>query len=70
MYATFTFANLRCNYQSRLSGYILFPMLLLTTHFGGAWSHWGAKNAPYGTRLVAYTIAPAIILASVYARVR
>ena len=42
----------------------------LTVHMGGAWSDWVVSNTTYGTSVVVYTIAPIILLASVYARVR
>ncbi|KAF8894410.1 hypothetical protein BD779DRAFT_1668932 [Infundibulicybe gibba] len=54
----------------RASGYVLFPLLLLTAHLGGGWSHWGSKNTGFFIRLIAYTIAPAVVLLSVYTRVR
>jgi len=54
----------------RLSGYLLFSWLLVTVHMGGAWSDWVVSNTTYGTSVVVYTVAPIIVLASVYARVR
>jgi len=54
----------------RLSGYILFPLLLATVHLGGGWSRWGEKYSNWGFRIVAYTIAPLAILGSIYVRVR
>jgi len=45
-------------------------MLLLTAHFGGAWSNWGAKHGAYSVRLIAYTLAPAVLIGSIYARIR
>jgi len=54
----------------RLSGYILFPMLLLTVNLGGAWTSWGKTYSVYPVRLVAYTVAPAVILVSILVRMR
>jgi len=54
----------------RLSGYLLFPWLLVTVHLGGAWADWTTGNTTYGTSVVIYTILPIITLVSVYARVR
>jgi len=54
----------------RLSGYMLFPLLLLTAHLGGTWSLWSGSYISTGPRLVAYTIAPLIVFGSVYTRVR
>ncbi|EEB93168.1 hypothetical protein MPER_08220, partial [Moniliophthora perniciosa FA553] len=42
----------------RLSGYILFPMLLFTVNLGGAWSNWGQKNNVIFVRILAFVIAP------------
>jgi hypothetical protein len=54
----------------RLSGYVLLPWLLITVHLAGAWSEWMIDHTAFATSLVAYTIAPAIVLISVYARMR
>ncbi|KIM87605.1 hypothetical protein PILCRDRAFT_284994 [Piloderma croceum F 1598] len=54
----------------RLSGYILLPWLLITVHLAGAWSEWMVGHTAFATSLIAYTIAPAIVLISVYARMR
>jgi len=54
----------------RLSGYVLFSWLLVTAHLGGAWSAWVVGHTSFVTSVVAYTIAPAIVLISVYSRVR
>ncbi|KII88731.1 hypothetical protein PLICRDRAFT_41950 [Plicaturopsis crispa FD-325 SS-3] len=54
----------------RLSGYVLFAFLLLTAHVAGAWSTWMIISTAYATRLVAYTIAPLVILVALYSRVR
>ncbi|KZT03516.1 uncharacterized protein LAESUDRAFT_729101 [Laetiporus sulphureus 93-53] len=54
----------------RLSGYLLFLLLLLTTHLGGAWSNWAAVNSPLVVRWIAYIIAPVVILAAILMRIR
>lgn len=54
----------------RISGYILFPLLLLTANFGGLYSHWGTKYLSLPIRVIAYLIAPLVILVAVYVRVR
>ncbi|KAJ3867401.1 hypothetical protein EV359DRAFT_78650 [Lentinula novae-zelandiae] len=54
----------------RLSGYILFPLLLVTVDLGGALSHWGEKNVPLPIRLVAYVFAPLVCLVAILSRMR
>ncbi|EJF65714.1 hypothetical protein BD309DRAFT_848523 [Dichomitus squalens] len=54
----------------RLSGYILFPLLLLVTHLGGAWSNWSNNASGFFVRLLAFTISPIVLLAAVLVRVR
>jgi len=54
----------------RLSGYILFPVLLFTAHLGGGWSFWSTHNSNSFVRLLAFSIAPFVILAGVYSRIR
>lgn len=54
----------------RLSGYILFPTLLFTAHLGGGKSTWVTNNSDSFVRLLAYTVAPLVILAGVYSRIR
>lgn len=54
----------------RLSGYVLFPLLLFTAYLAGAWADWVISHTAYIVRLLAYTIAPGVILASVVVRVR
>ncbi len=56
--------------QQRASGYLLFTMLLLTAHLGGAWSGWTVASSSFTLRLLGFTIAPLVMLASVYSRVR
>ncbi|KAF8432468.1 hypothetical protein L210DRAFT_3558561 [Boletus edulis BED1] len=54
----------------RLSGYVLFPVLLFTAHLGGGWSFWSTGHSDSFVRLLAFTIAPFVILAGVYSRIR
>jgi hypothetical protein len=54
----------------RVSGYILFPLMLLTVNLGGAWSNWSAKYSVWVVRFAAFTLAPMAVLAGVYLRVR
>jgi len=54
----------------RVSGYILLPLLLLTLHFGGARSTWAAAKISFPIRMTIYTLAPALLLISVYSRSR
>ncbi|TFK67906.1 hypothetical protein BDN72DRAFT_842503 [Pluteus cervinus] len=54
----------------RVSGYVLFPLLMYTAHLGGAWSFWGEKYANAGIRAIAYTVAPLVLVISVFTRIR
>ncbi|GBE82380.1 hypothetical protein BKA93DRAFT_760707 [Sparassis latifolia] len=54
----------------RLSGYVLFVLLLVTAHLGGTWSDFAQNNVVPIVRLLAYTIAPILLLGGVFARVR
>ncbi|KAG7452875.1 uncharacterized protein BT62DRAFT_925414 [Guyanagaster necrorhizus] len=54
----------------RISGYILFPLLLLTANFGGLYSNWGTKYLSLPIRVIVYAIAPPVILLAIYIRVR
>ncbi|KXN88278.1 hypothetical protein AN958_07737 [Leucoagaricus sp. SymC.cos] len=54
----------------RLSGYILFGLMLFTAHLGGGWSEWGQNYTNDLVRFVAYTLSPGLIVAGVYLRVR
>ncbi|KAF7966848.1 hypothetical protein HWV62_36897 [Athelia sp. TMB] len=54
----------------RLSGYILFTWILITIHLAGAWSAWVVGNTAYATSVIVYTIAPIVLLVSVYSRLR
>lgn len=54
----------------RLSGYVLFPLLLMTAYLGGAWSTWATSHSPLAVRFVGYTVAPIVAILAIYARVR
>lgn len=54
----------------RVVGYVTFFMLLLTLHLGGAWSSWSQEHSSYFPRVLAYTFAPAGLIAAVYSRMR
>ncbi|KAJ7349272.1 hypothetical protein DFH08DRAFT_959436 [Mycena albidolilacea] len=54
----------------RLSGYVLFLLLMFTAHIGGAWSHWGIKYIPWSMRALAYGAALGACIAGVYIRLR
>lgn len=53
-----------------VSGYLLLVFLLYTAHLGGAWSTWVVMSASYPVRVLAYTVAPIIVLVAVYSRAR
>ncbi|EIM90210.1 uncharacterized protein STEHIDRAFT_137702 [Stereum hirsutum FP-91666 SS1] len=54
----------------RLSGYIIIPLTLLTVNFAGAYADWVIGGSAYIVRLIAYTIAPVVLLVALYVRVR
>jgi len=54
----------------RLSGYLLFPMLLLTAAIGGGSSTWTSTNVNGGVRILLYAIAPIVIFLGVWSRMR
>ncbi|PFH49118.1 hypothetical protein AMATHDRAFT_5206 [Amanita thiersii Skay4041] len=54
----------------RLSGYLLFPLMLFTAHLGGVWSHWSNTYLTTSVRFLAFILAPVVILVSVYSRIR
>jgi len=54
----------------RLSGYVLLLWLLITVHLAGAWSTWMVDHTGFATSLIAYTVAPALVLISIYGRIR
>lgn len=54
----------------RASGYLLFPMFLLTAAVGGNYSDWTESIASVGVRVILYTIAPIAILVGLWSRVR
>jgi len=54
----------------RAVGYASFSLCMITMHLGGAWSNWAAEHIWWIARVVAYTFAPAAILAAVFSRIR
>ncbi|KAF9072969.1 hypothetical protein BDP27DRAFT_1381964 [Rhodocollybia butyracea] len=54
----------------RFSGYVLFPLLLITVNLGGALSNWGQKNVWLPIRLIAYGLAPLVSWVAILSRVR
>ena len=44
--------------------------MILTAHLGGAWSGWAVSKSSFAYRLLGFTIAPLVILVSVYSRIR
>jgi len=54
----------------RLSGYVLFMLLMFTAHIGGAWSNWGNKYIPLSMRVLAYGVSLLACIAGLYIRVR
>lgn len=56
--------------MGRLSGYILFPLFFSTVHLGGAWSDWAVDAIPWVLRFLVYTLAPGLVLVSIFWRMR
>jgi len=54
----------------RVSGYLLFPLFLMTAAVGGNYSDWAASVVGVGVRVLLYTIAPIVILLGLWSRVR
>lgn len=54
----------------RLSGYVIFLLMLVTVHLAGYWSSWVVEHSQEWVRVIAYIIAPLALLVSVYGRVR
>lgn len=54
----------------RILGYILFTLMLITTHLGGAWSGWATRNTAVWTRVFAFTAAPLAIAVGILGRIR
>lgn len=53
----------------RLSGYVLFSLLILTSFYGG-WTHWAINHSSFSTRVVAYILSPLVLLGSILFRIR
>ena len=54
----------------RASGYLLFPMFLLTAAIGGNYSDWVTGHANLGVRILVYTIAPIVMVIGLWSRAR
>ena len=54
----------------RLSGYLLFPLLLLTAFLGGLWSHFVTRNTVLPVRIILFGVAPLCALIAVLVRIR
>ncbi|KAH9829196.1 uncharacterized protein C8Q71DRAFT_791587 [Rhodofomes roseus] len=54
----------------RLSGYLLFPLLLFTAFLAGIWSHFTTRNTVLALRVILFGVAPLVLLLAVCARVR
>ncbi|KAG8959856.1 hypothetical protein FRC03_007400 [Tulasnella sp. 419] len=54
----------------RISGYVLFTLLLVTVHLSGAWSDWSIAHTSAAQRALFYYIAPALIWIGVVWRIR
>ena len=54
----------------RVSGYLLFPMFLMTAAVGGNYSSWVAANVNVGVRILVYTLAPIFALVAIWSRAR
>ncbi|KAL1669349.1 hypothetical protein GGF50DRAFT_110324 [Schizophyllum commune] len=54
----------------RISGYILFTLLMATVHLGGQWSGWGKRNVSPIFRAIAYSLAPLVLVAALFIRAR
>ncbi|EJD06983.1 uncharacterized protein FOMMEDRAFT_17434 [Fomitiporia mediterranea MF3/22] len=54
----------------RASGYLLFPMFLMTAAVGGNYSSWASSVASVGVRVLLYTLAPIFALVGLWSRMR
>ncbi|KAL5504312.1 hypothetical protein ACEPAH_8386 [Sanghuangporus vaninii] len=54
----------------RASGYLLFPLFLMTIAVGGNYSDWTTSKANVGVRVLLYTLAPIFALVGLWSRVR
>ncbi|OCH95575.1 hypothetical protein OBBRIDRAFT_830842 [Obba rivulosa] len=69
LFGGFPNAKLLWKYH-RISGYLLFPIMLFTAYLAGAWSSWTTSHVPLVVRLVAFIIAPAVLAISIFSRLR
>ncbi|KAL5486192.1 hypothetical protein ACEPAI_7237 [Sanghuangporus weigelae] len=54
----------------RASGYLLFPLFLMTIAVGGNYSDWTTSKANVGVRVLLYTLAPIFALVGLWSRLR
>ena len=54
----------------RASGYLLFPLFLMTAAIGGNYSSWASSVVNVGVRVLVYTLAPISILIGLWSRIR
>ncbi|KZT74199.1 hypothetical protein DAEQUDRAFT_721082 [Daedalea quercina L-15889] len=54
----------------RLSGYVLFPLLVFTAFLGGLWSHFSTRHAALAVRVILFGVAPLVLLGAMFARIR
>ncbi|KAL5490205.1 hypothetical protein ACEPAI_5038 [Sanghuangporus weigelae] len=54
----------------RLSGYLVYPLLLYTAHLGGAWSTYTNAHANPVMRIIAFSVGPIITVLAVFSRIR
>lgn len=52
------------------SGYLLFPLFLMTAAVGGNYSDWSTNNVNLIVRLLVFTVAPVFILLGLWGRIR
>lgn len=56
--------------QQSASGYLLFPLFLMTAAVGGNYSDWSTNNVNLVVRLLVFTVAPVFILLGLWSRIR
>ncbi|OCB84163.1 hypothetical protein A7U60_g8839 [Sanghuangporus baumii] len=54
----------------RLSGYLVYPLLLYAAHLGGAWSTYTNAHANPVMRIIAFSVGPIITVIAVFSRIR
>ena len=53
-----------------LSGYLLFPMFLITASIGGNYSDWTVSKTSAPVRALIFIVAPVVIVLGLFSRVR